>query len=439
MTLPDVDNSNTPLADAVDHIEGEGVVWVRGAAIQVEEEWQARNVELITGAEPPAWQELVWDYPEVRFFALRVSGSEAAVWLRTGKMVLGSRFVTMPELNPQVHWTWSASLRPYGFSALEWPSWTTQLDRNTQRNEPRSPLVSDTAPTFATFYDAAVYVFCGGKGPPGGQLLANVVYRHQDTSGRIETVRYGKEVEVAVRGSALDGMTVELAGRMPGPAKRVWNRHNSQGRETVTFTLTEAVEHGTWVALRQGGKLVDRRTLAVQHGYGDTAGVEEVVEIGSRLESFLAQREGPTLEFKSEMPREDGSKKNVMKSVTAFANGVGGSIVFGIDDDYNVLGLPKAKTAELADTLTRIIDTWVEPTPPYEIRVLPIEDEPDKEVIELVVGQGTRLYCCGKQTRNRLAYVRTQGLSVPARPEEMEEIMQSRSQASPTSPFWHGL
>ena len=45
--------------------------------------------------------------------------------------------------------------------------------------------------------------------------------------------------------------------------------------------------------------------------------------------------------------------KSWLKSVSAFANGIGGTLFFGIDDDRNVIGLSDAQTD--AEAISRLI------------------------------------------------------------------------------------
>jgi predicted HTH transcriptional regulator len=58
-----------------------------------------------------------------------------------------------------------------------------------------------------------------------------------------------------------------------------------------------------------------------------------------------------------------------MKTVAAFANGEGGTIVFGIDpDELTLLGLSEAIEREARDQLGNIIHGMVTPTPDFEVR-----------------------------------------------------------------------
>jgi hypothetical protein len=49
------------------------------------------------------------------------------------------------------------------------------------------------------------------------ELYHAAMYRHQDTRGRVRSIRISEaEVVVEVEGSAIGGMIVELAGDAPG-------------------------------------------------------------------------------------------------------------------------------------------------------------------------------------------------------------------------------
>ena len=57
------------------------------------------------------------------------------------------------------------------------------------------------------------------------------------------------------------------------------------------------------------------------------------------LSAMITQGEGLRVEYTVELPSSRNEKRNVFKTVVAFANGAGGSIVFGVDDDGLVVGL----------------------------------------------------------------------------------------------------
>lgn len=114
--------------------------------------------------------------------------------------------------------------------------------------------------------------------------------------------------------------------------------------------------------LRCGAEWIDRR-FNVPWTRGSEVGVEFVVEPQTKLESFLANREGPQTEFKRQVPEDDDAKAKTMKTVCAFANGAGGSVLFGIDDDHNLVGVAAKRVDRLKDQLTQIVArSWLELT-----------------------------------------------------------------------------
>jgi len=74
------------------------------------------------------------------------------------------------------------------------------------------------------------------------------------------------------------------------------------------------------------------------------------------IEELLAQQEGKTLEFKQDL----SSHKNIIKTITAFANTAGGTLLIGVKDDNKaVLGLESPLEDE--ERLASIIADSVEP------------------------------------------------------------------------------
>ena len=65
------------------------------------------------------------------------------------------------------------------------------------------------------------------------------------------------------------------------------------------------------------------------------------------------------IEFKREMPMHD---KRYLKTVVAFANGLGGSVIFGIDDKaLDVVGVPDGKLRKMEDGLASAISSACAP------------------------------------------------------------------------------
>lgn len=68
-------------------------------------------------------------------------------------------------------------------------------------------------------------------------------------------------------------------------------------------------------------------------------------------------------EYDFKVALEVKKPKSWLKSVSAFANGIGGTLFFGIDDDRNVIGLSDAQTD--AETISRLIKERITPYPSF--------------------------------------------------------------------------
>ena len=101
--------------------------------------------------------------------------------------------------------------------------------------------------------------------------------------------------------------------------------------------------------------------------------------------------------------------KSWLKSVSAFANGEGGTLVFGISDDDQVIGLADAESD--AERISEEIKTKLDPTPVVNLEFKEVDG---KKLVLLLVhkGQETPYYYIGD--KQRLAFVRVGNESVVA-------------------------
>lgn len=88
--------------------------------------------------------------------------------------------------------------------------------------------------------------------------------------------------------------------------------------------------------------------------------------------------------FKREL--ETKKPKSWLKSVSAFANGIGGKLIFGIDDSGEIVGIIDAQKS--AEAISDLIKTRITPTPQF---ILTLEKEQEKSVLFLLLKQGEQL------------------------------------------------
>ena len=115
---------------------------------------------------------------------------------------------------------------------------------------------------------------------------------------------------------------------------------------------------------------------------------------------------------------EERRPKSWLKSVSAFANSIGGSLFFGIDDDGCVRGLDDVQ--HVCETISSKIRDYLDPLP--EVEMIPHTTD-GIEVLQLKVSAGsyTPYYYVGDG--QRVAFVRVGDESLPATAEQMVRLV----------------
>ena len=115
---------------------------------------------------------------------------------------------------------------------------------------------------------------------------------------------------------------------------------------------------------------------------------------------------------------EEKKPKSWLKSVSAFANGLGGSLFYGIDNDGIVKGLDDVQ--HVCETISSKILDYMDPLP--EVEMIP-HDIDDLHILQLKVNSGhyTPYYYVGDG--QRIAFVRIGDESLPATAEQMVRLV----------------
>ena len=115
---------------------------------------------------------------------------------------------------------------------------------------------------------------------------------------------------------------------------------------------------------------------------------------------------------------EKRKPKSWLKSVSAFANGIGGTLFFGIDDNRNIIGLED--TQGDAEAISRSIKERITPVPNF---VLSPEIENDKTILVLSVSSGRNTPYYYKADGIMEAYIRIGNESVVAPDYVVNELI----------------
>jgi ATP-dependent DNA helicase RecG len=115
---------------------------------------------------------------------------------------------------------------------------------------------------------------------------------------------------------------------------------------------------------------------------------------------------------------EEKKPKSWLKSVSAFANGLGGSLFFGIDNDGIVRGIDDVQHA--CEAISAKIRDYMDPLP--EVETIPCKVD-SQNVLQLKVHAGnyTPYYYVGDG--QRVAFIRIGDESVPATAEQMVRLV----------------
>ena len=127
---------------------------------------------------------------------------------------------------------------------------------------------------------------------------------------------------------------------------------------------------------------------------------------------------GETTEYDKKLKLEVKKPKSWCKSISAFANTLGGFLIFGISDDNQIVGLETPdKDAEL---ISEIIKTRLNPIPEFKIS-FHTEDGNVLLIVQVSKGEETPYYYSGDGLLE--AYVRIGNESVKASPIELKRLV----------------
>ena len=127
---------------------------------------------------------------------------------------------------------------------------------------------------------------------------------------------------------------------------------------------------------------------------------------------------GEATEYDKKQAVEVRRPKSWCKSVSAFANGTGGVLIFGIADDGHAVGIDKPESD--AEKISEIIKTRLDPIPEFRIR---FEKDDDKVfvILNVMAGEDTPYYYAADGVLE--AYVRVGNESVKATAMEQKRLI----------------
>lgn len=277
---------------------------------------------------------------------------------------------------------------------------------------------SGDEPTFLGYPDAFA-AFFRMRNPRGPMNLPNeqIVVTELDERGWFERIILSPSMmRVVVAGSGVAGARVELnapellqSDRIDGPCE--WS-----------FVLPPGFQAGPTLALTKDGDWLDLRHFAGLPVRTSDPSIEWESP-AQALESLVYGGESNTVEFKSQLPGpRSEERRGFLKTVVAFANGDGGTVVFGVADDLRIVGLQMAQPDEAVQQVTNMVMNKVDPAPAFRVRTESIDG---RDVLAVEVDSSANLTSLGREKPE--FFIRRGSSTFQARREDVVALVQART------------
>jgi hypothetical protein len=258
-------------------------------------------------------------------------------------------------------------------------------------------------------------------------MLGRIWLRVIDTSGRLRRieVRAGG-LDVVVDGSRAKGAVLELNSSTYRHHKRL------AGAGKVSWPLPSGGMSDAWLWLKRGTNWLDYR--APRSWGGHAAPHDKLAEMATEdpvaeVTALASQGEGQRVEYKSKLPPSGGTttraeqdaKRTALKDIVAFANSGGGTVLYGVTDDGEIVGVD-GPAGKARDRLSEFVRHRVSPTVPHNISP---RDVDGKLVLVLEVTPAPNALYSLLIDANRPEYfIRRDGTTYPARADEIAAIFE---------------
>lgn len=138
-----------------------------------------------------------------------------------------------------------------------------------------------------------------------------------------------------------------------------------------------------------------------------------------KMDLKLSELLGETTEYHNKRDAEIRKPKSWLKSISAFANGTGGALIFGIADDDTVTRIENIKS--VSEFVSQKIKERISPFPEVTMQIHSTENGKNLLTVEVMEGQETPYYYRGDGSTE--AFVRIGNESVTANAAELKRLV----------------
>jgi len=274
-----------------------------------------------------------------------------------------------------------ASQQSYALIRPMWPSvlYYFQLEREAVGDVTQQPLVRLNLPFYPSGREA-VGEFCDVE-INGGFPQSQILFVLPDFRARIRTMKISEGnllVDVEAPEELEENLRAKFYIESDDRSSRSEDLTLSNGSAQFTFEgdLKLAI---IYLLSATTGDDIDNRVFSPWYDRRRAGIVIEASEL--RVRELIRAGEGPRIEFKEELPSDE---HRLLDSIVAFANTNGGTILLGVKDDGEIVGIQK-NLEDVKQTITNWISDKCDPPPQIELHQVQVNE---KIVLVVDVAEG---------------------------------------------------
>jgi hypothetical protein len=313
------------------------------------------------------------------------------------------------DYNP--YWRYSSSNNEWPKN--EWPmhNYIFSLDDKVKGYLPGGPLVGVKCPHFPDAHSAIKYYM----GLDVRNHYSSIFLFLPNYQLKIDKLTIGSEhLELRI---TINGITQEeLIGKLYYEKEECIKIEDFKINENpISIRISFIPDIMSIYLLKNDGEVLDFRRNYLKWPSSSKDVNIEVKE--NDVIDLIKQGENQYVEFKQELNKE--TEKFAMAAV-AFANGEGGAILFGVDDNANIVGVKE----KIGDSLTRSLSSRCEPFIEHDVKTVTVED---KTIVVVRINEGkNKPYAL----RDKGVYIRSGSTNRIANRIELDEFYEKKRTTS---------
>lgn len=414
------------ISEICDVLSAQKCLNFRALVYKVENQWKIHTAYLENSFQTHNKKTGFLNYGEVGFILQRVSGNKIVDWLETNKIKIKDDEFVLPQMQPNI-WVrrYESHTSDYRQVAIyPFTTYRLHLAESEIRLDEFKPLISKNLPSFPTINSATFYYlydrFHAQKNETGNAISGNFSVQINHKECWIDKVYLApSSISISVKGTSVTDSKIEVwVGKQ-------YFKEQLTHRGRKTFILNKGLADNIWIVISRNNQWLDQREIDLRYRNYSNKSENLVIKFLNKqveIKGIIARGEGETTEFKVQVPDVKESSK-LTKTVAAFANGEGGIIIVGVEDNTGqVVGI-KGNVEQEKVRLAQMIRNNLTHQPIYKIFTQKI-DGVELIIVQVDAGNNPPY---GINSSNPNYYVRRGATTFPATPDEIRILTQNDS------------